>query len=54
MLNLLDAYEHNDIDRTVMSHSQPNYVLEFSHAHIQLVQTLLFLHSSADAPKLMY
>jgi len=25
----------------VMSHSQPTYVLEFSHARIQLVQTLI-------------
>jgi len=25
----------------VMSHSPPTYVLEFSYAHIQLVQTLI-------------
>jgi len=38
----------------VMSHSPPTYVLEFSHARIQLVHTVrLFLHSLADVPKLM-
>jgi len=28
--------------KAVMSHSPPTYVLEFSHARIQLVQTLIF------------
>jgi len=37
----LEFYNADEQRRTVMSHSQPTYVLEFSYAHIQLVQTLI-------------